>query len=270
MNITHAPERITFESGGCVAGEYVLDTPYKPFFRTLRTPAGHNCTLVSPADHRHHRGLMYALKTEEVNFWEEDPGTGQCGVQEILSTDLMEDGFRQTLLWREEQGGFHTYNETRTITCTPKGNGFEWSWHTKRVSLRDHRLIVSGWLLELEDGSKVNYHGLGVRLPWVWVWGGPKGDPGHFGTIEVNGAPASQNQASGSTVASVGLVGLIDGFWDPPRAAVTITQEQEFGWFALREGFPYLSVGPSILGDLDVAEGTETEETYRIFVEDRP
>ncbi len=264
MKLDLNEERVRFESAGRCAGEYVLNDRYKPHFRSIYTPAGHNCTLVSPGDHRHHKGMMYALKCEDVNFWEEDPGSGHCGIQEILSTELIEGGLRQELLWREEGGGLQTYRETRTITCEAEDKAFVWTWHTQREALRDHQLVVSFWLLELEDGRKINYHGLGIRLPWIWCWNGKA-----FGTVESNGEAVEYKQASGSQVKQLGFSGLIDGYWERTWAAVSIEQEQDFGWFALREGFPYISVGPSILGGLDVAQGQISEESYRIRVEDR-
>ncbi len=248
-----------------VAAVYVLDDPYKPHFRELYTPAGLSATMVSPVDHRHHKGLMYALKTTDVNFWEEDPGTGHCGVQDIQSTTEIEGGFQQDIHWREEMGGNHTYRETRTITCRAIENAFEWTWRTQRRALRDHELDVSFWLLELEDGRKVNYHGLGIRLPWAWCWGGK-----NYGTVECEGKPVSYKEASGTRASSVGFSSKVDGHWAPPTASVTIQQEQDFGWFAFREIFPYLSVGPTILGGFSVSEGETFDETYRILIADRP
>ncbi len=250
---------------GQIAGVYVLNDLFKPHFRELYTPAGHPVTMVSPIDHRHHKGLMYALKTTDVNFWEEDPGSGHCGVQDIQSTTGTEGGFRQEILWREEMGGLHTYQETRSITCRPLETAYEWTWHTRRTALRDHELDVSFWLLELEDGRNINYHGLGIRLPWAWCWGGK-----NMGTVECDGQPVTYQEAAGTTAKSVGFSNKVDGHWTPPVASVTIEQNSDFGWFAFRERFPYLSVGPTILGGFTVSEGETFDETYRILVADRP
>lgn len=269
MNIIISDQLITFKSGDKTAGIYVLDDPFKPYFKVVNTPKGHNLTCVSPVDHRHHKGLMYALRCKDLNFWEEDPNSNGCGVQEILSTKKIHSGFTQELLWKEINGNLPTYKELRTVTCEDNGSHFEWTFTTQRTSLRDHLLIMSEWSIELEPGRKVNYHGLGVRLPWAWCWGGPDGDPNFFGSVELDGQPVSQGEALGSTARSAGFSGRIDGYWDPPIAALTITQDQGYGWFALREGFPYLAVGPSILEEVEVAEGETYTETYKIKVEDR-
>lgn len=65
------------------------------------------------------------------------------------------------------------------------------------------------------------------------------------------------------------MTGRIDGIWEAPLAAVSVTQDQEFTWFVLRSGFPYLSVGPNNLTDLRVKQGETFKETYTIRVEDR-
>ncbi|MEX0324925.1 MAG: DUF6807 family protein [Puniceicoccaceae bacterium] len=264
MQTTITTDYVEFRDSANVAGIYVLNDPFKPYFRELRTPAGHNVVHVSPGDHRHHKGLMYALKTTEVNFWEEDPDSGKCGIQEILATEPVPGGFCQKLLWREEIGNWETYQETRTITCRSSNHGYDWTWHTRRTSLRDHLLVKSDWALDLEDGRKINYHGLGIRFPWMWCFGGSE-----YGTVEMDSKPVEVLECNGSRVRSVGFTGLIDGQWNRTEAAVTISQDHTFGWFALRSGFPYLSVGPSVLEEVTIKKGETIEEIYSIRVEDR-
>jgi hypothetical protein len=49
---------------------------FKPYVRELYTLRGENVLLDAPSDHLHHHGLMYAIRVNGVNFWEEktDPG----------------------------------------------------------------------------------------------------------------------------------------------------------------------------------------------------
>ncbi len=267
MQVTQQDQNIEFRVGDALAGTYRLDDRFKPHFCALRTPAGHNVTLVSPGDHRHHKGLMYALKCEDLNFWEEEPGTGHCGIQEIKSTQLQENGFTQNLLWREEGGQLATYDEQRTITCTPDPaqNGYLWTWETQRTALREHRLVKSGWTLDLEDGRKINYHGLGIRLPWMWAYGGPD-----FGSIVAGDTPLTDREASGRHDANLGMWGVIDGCWERTKARVTIRQEHGFAWFALNSGFAYLSTGPTIEEELEVRRGQTFTETYTVLIQDLP
>lgn len=266
MQISITSALATFRSGDRIAGEYVLNDPYKPHFRTLLTPAGHNTVVVSPGDHRHHKGLMYGLRCADINFWEEDPGTGTCGIQEILQTEVIENGIRQQLLWREFDGKLATYRETREITCSLLGTDtFHWHWKTHREALRDHVLIKSQWSMPVPDGRLINYHGLGVRLPWVWRFPGD-----HVGRVELNGKSIAPMEACGSTAREVGFWGMVDGQWQRTIASVTFRQHHNFTWFVLKNDFAYLSVGPSNADPVTVAVGDIHEEHYEVLVADRP
>ncbi|MGF1448678.1 MAG: DUF6807 family protein [Opitutales bacterium] len=258
---------VRFRAGKAVAGEYVLDDRFKPYFRTLCTPAGHNVTVVSPGDHRHHKGLMYALCCEDLNFWEEDPGEPHCGVQSIEQTRTDGAALTQQLLWRAEDGGRQTYREQRTIALSqPDAGRFVWEWTSRRESLRAHRLVKSPWSMEAATGRRVNYHGLGIRLPWVWALGNEA-----FSGVEVDGQAVPTEKAHGSSGPRVGFWGLIDGYWKAPVAAVSFEQTtaQGFTWFVLKNDIPYLALGPSNAEEIDVAEGAVFEEQYRVVVEDR-
>ena len=271
--VTQEGGRAIFHLGGTVAGEYVLDDPFKPFFRTLKTPAGHNTVVVSPGDHRHHKGLMYGLRCADLNFWEEAPGSGHCGVhcgvQEILATETMEDGIRQELFWREEHGRLETYRETRAISCRREGDAFVWTWKTRRKALRNHRLVKSEWSLEIADDRKINYHGLGIRLPWVWAHGGD--DTRSCNGVDIAGDASTPSKACGTSGPEVTWWGLIDGHWCPPKAFVHMSQppEQAFTWFVLKGDFPYLAVGPTNGEEREVGKGEVFEESYTIRVGDR-
>jgi hypothetical protein len=50
--------------------------PFKPYLRSLHSLSGVNVLLDGPSDHLHHHGLMYAVKVNGVNFWEEAAGSG--------------------------------------------------------------------------------------------------------------------------------------------------------------------------------------------------
>jgi hypothetical protein len=269
MNVKTDNDCVTFFCDGRAVGEYVLNDPYKPHFRSLRTPAGHETTLVSPGDHRHHKGLMYALRCEDLNFWEEIPRE-ECGVQTILDTKLMADGsgIVQDLLWTDMDGGKETYREERRISATHEAasSAFVYTWHTRRTALRDHRLVKSPWSMKMPDGRRINYHGLGFRPPWMWCF--PLDE---FGAVEVNGTPCDPMEACGQTAEAVGFWGLIDGQWERTKAAVTLGQPagQGFTWFVLKKDFPYLSVGPSNAEELDISAGEVFEEHYTVRVEDR-
>lgn len=256
---------VHFVHDGRLAGVYALGDPFKPHVSQLLTPAGHPLAIVSPGDHRHHKGLMYGLKTPEVNFWEEDPGSGACGVQEVLDAQVTENRLVHSLLWREEGGGWETYREQRTIevTAVAAKQAYLWTWTSEREALRDHRLIHSPWALKLPDGRSINYHGLGLRLPWSWNF-----PVDAFTGITIAGQSTPHTEACGGTVPEIRWWGRIDGYWDPPIASVTLAQEQQDTWFVLKGDFAYLAVGPSNGREVDVARGERFTERYRILVRD--
>lgn len=271
MNADLQPNAVVFSAGDRVAGRYVLDDPFKPYLHPLRTPAGHLVSDCIPSDHRHHKGLMYALRCADLNFWEEPQGTDQCGVQRTVSVEphpasANAAGIRHRLRWQHESGERATYDEIRELSCRhdSAARAFVWTWRTHRTALRPHRLIKSEWSLGLEDGRKINYHGLGIRFPWSWAF-----QADNMNGVECDGAPSSWKAACGTAGRTVGCWGKIDGHWLPPTAAVTIAQEQAFTWFSIRGDFSYLSVGPTNLDELDVRAGDVFAETYRIVVQDR-
>jgi hypothetical protein len=269
IDLSPSSARFLSDDGRCLA-DYVLDDTYKPHFRSLRTPAGHQTVVVSPGDHRHHKGLMYALRCEDLNFWEETPGW-HCGVQRIQSTDTLPtgDGLVEDLLWCGENGDLPTYRETRTLRARhdPDRSAIIYTWHTHRTALRDHQLVKSPWSYKLPDGRAINYHGLGIRLPWMWRFPLPQ-----FGGVTQDGQPADPVAACGTTGESVGFWGLTDGTWQRTPAAVTFRQSapQAFTWFVLKTDFPYLSLGPTNAEGLAVTTGQVFDETYTIEVADLP
>ena len=244
----------------------MLNDPFKPYVHPLITPAGHTVSLAMPMDHRHHKGLMYALRCQDLNFWEENPGTPYCGIQKILKSEVKEGALVLDLLWQHEKGGGETYLEQRSISCTsiPERRAFLWSWKSHRQALRDHRLIKSEWSIKLPDGRTVNYHGLGLRVPREWSW--PEQDQCGF---EHQGKPLTAEQACGTTFPEMTLWGKMDGFWSPPSAAVTMRQKHGFGWFTLKGGFSYLAAGSSNLEEQDIKKGQTFDETYEVEVADR-
>lgn len=265
MKSEYIPGGICFSDGEISAGVYCLDDPFKPYLHPLHTPAGHCLSMSMPADHRHHKGLMFALRCADLNFWEESPESPDCGIQLTEKLDVNGDFIEHTLLWQRQDGQLQTYRELRRIGCWRATNGrsFVWTWDSRREALRDHRLVASDWAMEKTDGTLVNYHGLGIRLPWMWRFSGDL-----FNGIEADGQTSTADAVAGSKAVMVRWWGMIDGFRQPPRCALSMSQNMNYGWFALKGDFPYLSTGPSILKDLDVKAGTVFKESYQIKVED--
>ena len=72
VKLTIVPDQIIvvdLGEGDAAHGKSAKTTP-KPSIHPL-TLSGHPITLSSPHDHVHHRGVMFAMKVDGVNYWEE-------------------------------------------------------------------------------------------------------------------------------------------------------------------------------------------------------
>jgi Family of unknown function (DUF6807) len=264
MKLLLSSQRARFIHESVVAGECVLDDAFKPYIHPLRTPAGHIVTKAMPVDHRHHKGLMFGLRCPDLNFWEENPGCPDCGVQKVVESQVENGVLVLDLLWSHENGEMKTYREERRISCEVAEDGsFLWTWRSKRKALRDHRLMKSQWSYALPDGRKINYHGLGIRFPWAWAWPEAK-----VCGVKIDGKTVKAEEACGQHGPAVTWWGWLDGAWTPPVASVTMRQNHGFDWFALQGDFAYLSAGPSNREEVDVKFGQTFEETYQVEIRD--
>ena len=83
---------------------------YKPYVKELYSLKGLNLLRDAPHDHLHHHALMYGIRVNGLNFWEETSG---CGIQRPAQTGKPElsvsaDGLpRATLRQNEEHDMCH-------------------------------------------------------------------------------------------------------------------------------------------------------------------
>jgi hypothetical protein len=168
---TH-PTRWTISYEGKPAMVYEFDPQkYKPYVKELNSIAGYGVLRDSPFDHLHHHALMYGIKVNGVNFWEETAG---CGVQKVVEAPAPELSQNaagvpqarvvQVLYWLAPEEAFLPITnapmlliERRTLTLTVNPQTRETALH---------------WKSEFEVGTKTNvvtltganYHGLGMRF----------------------------------------------------------------------------------------------------------
>ena len=72
LRVVEGPATATIRAGDRTVLEYrTKASPMKPYIRELFTPGGVQILRDSPADHKHHHGLMFALGVDGVDFWEE-------------------------------------------------------------------------------------------------------------------------------------------------------------------------------------------------------
>jgi hypothetical protein len=75
---------ITIRRGSKPVLEYrFASVPFKPYVSQMWTPGGVQVLRDSPADHKHHHALMFAIEADKVDFWGERPVNGKQ-----LSTSL--------------------------------------------------------------------------------------------------------------------------------------------------------------------------------------
>ena len=144
---------------------------FKPYVKALNTLQGYGVLRDSPGDHLHHHALMYGIKVNGVNFWEETPGCGVQKVVESMPPQILQspDGspqarLAQAIYWLAPEDAFLPNTnapslliEHRTLTLTLDLGKRETALH---------------WRSEFEVGAKTNavtltganYHGLGMRF----------------------------------------------------------------------------------------------------------
>lgn len=171
MRITTEENAVSVHKGRHLLLHYPYkNVPFKPYVRQLFSPAGVNILRDAPADHLHHHALMFAVKVDGVNFWEETQTAGRqihqsfTDVTTDTKTEVENDKSREM-----RQAGFTEH--------------IDWINSGRELLLKERRTIevrqgtdlgatVLTWKsqFELPDGkesatiSGAHYHGLGMRF----------------------------------------------------------------------------------------------------------
>jgi hypothetical protein len=144
---------------------------FKPYVQELCTLQGYNILRDAPHDHLHHHALMYGIKVNGINFWEEVSGSG---VQKPVTSSspefsanaagLPQAKLAQTIHWVAPQDAFlpdaskeALLVEERTLTLTVNQTAHEAALHWKskfQVGGKTNQVTLTG----------ANYHGLGMRF----------------------------------------------------------------------------------------------------------
>jgi hypothetical protein len=241
---------------------------FKPYVRELYTLRGENVLRDAPADHLHHHGLMYAIRINGTNFWEEVDSPGVEKSVKILThqTGQSADGlpqaqFTQLIHWLPFQNRSATDSaaaalliEQRTLTLTVDEANQE-------VALR--------WDAAFEVGKNAGkltlhgsqYNGLGMRLPKsfdrVAKFENSEGAP-YTGAASRNLIPAQWTSVTGPIDGHEAMLVL---FGHPANA------RGNGRFYTLSEVFAYLSVTQGLDKDpLDYSVGDKFQVRYRLTV----
>jgi hypothetical protein len=171
MSITTGENSVSINAGSQLLLRYPYrNVPFKPCVQLLFSPAGVNILRDAPADHLHHHALMFAIKVDGVNFWEETPTAGKQLHQSFtdVKTDTKTDAENDIRL------------EIRQASFTEL---IDWSTSNRKLLLKEQRKIdvrqgtdlgatLLTWQSKFElpnekesatiTGS--HYHGLGIRF----------------------------------------------------------------------------------------------------------
>ncbi len=140
----------------------------KPYVRELAPLGGENILRDSPFDHKHHHALMFAIKVNGVNFWEEAAGCGHekpVGLP-VIETQRSGDGrsqalIRQRINWdsgaTDSSGSAPLLIENRALSVAIDESLGEVAVHWTS------QFKVGPDVPEVELGG-TNYHGLGIRF----------------------------------------------------------------------------------------------------------
>jgi hypothetical protein len=159
LSATKDQSTINIAADGKPVLEYrFADVPFKPYAAQLYSPSGVAVLRDSPADHKHHHGLMFAIGVEGVSFWiETDKGGKQ--LQRRLDgpkTTTQAAEFTQLLDWTMPDGKV-ALCETRTVKvhAEPGLPATLLTWHSRLATPPGKDTVTLG-------GS--HYYGLGARF----------------------------------------------------------------------------------------------------------
>jgi hypothetical protein len=153
------PGVLTISDGDKVVFQYrYVGVPFKPYADVVSTPKGINVVRDAPHDHLHHHALMFAIKVDGVNFWEEHDAPGiqaHRALQRTLGQTGDSVSFGERVDWLHNATREVLLQEQRSITVDA----------TKDVTLvtwRGQFTLPEG--KEQAELTGSHYHGLGMRF----------------------------------------------------------------------------------------------------------
>lgn len=163
LRIDAGDKAVTVSAGDKLVLEYLFGgVPFKPYARQALSPGGVNVTRDQVADHIHHHALMYAIKVDGVNFWEETPACGKeihkgfSGVKTESRDGVSSATCTEQLEWAAADGKA-LMQETRQLTVY-RAADIPASLLTWKATL-----APAEGKPEIKLGGN-HYHGLGIRF----------------------------------------------------------------------------------------------------------
>ncbi len=153
---------VLLRDGDRLLAEYrYADVIYKPYIKQLFTPGGINVLLDSPYDHKHHRGLMFAVAAQGSGFWIEERSEGRELHRSFKTSTADAAGTSgvamiEALEWVNPAGDVLVREERSVAAHAAEGiDATLLTWRTKLASAdADKPLTLRG----------DHYYGLGMRF----------------------------------------------------------------------------------------------------------
>lgn len=244
---------------------------FKPYVKALHTIRGENVLRDSPSDHLHHHALMYGIRVNGVNFWEETPG---CGIEKPVETappvigtsnrGLPQAVVTQRLHWVAPEDAYQpdttklallVEERTLTLTIDAKAGEVALAWRSAfTAGTKTNQVVLTG----------ANYHGLGMRFP-------AELDPLAVHGL-AGGRPDLSNNRQDVTAHAWGAVSF-----DRPGAPATLALYGDPAnargpatFFSMRTPFAYLSATQGLDKEpLGYRSGERFELNYLVVLTDR-
>ncbi len=246
------------------------NVPFKPCIQQLFSPAGVNILRDAPFDHLHHHALMFAVKVDGVNFWEESPTAGRQIHKSFTNTisdvkthtendkrhDMRRASFTELIDWNNSNGQL-LLKEKRTVEIHQLTN-----LHATLLTWKSEFELPEG--AESATITGAHYHGLGMRFVKSMDTGG------HFinadnktGTVFRGEERLLRSTWCAYTASADGKPITVAMFDHPqnPRHPAT--------WFTMTKPFAYLSATMNLhVEPLKVVSGKPLVLCYAVVVWD--
>lgn len=173
IRIQEQAGRLEVLRGGRVLMVYAFAPgQFKPYVKELRTIDGANVLVDSPPDHLHHHGLMFAIRVNGQNFWEEREKPGHEKHMEFVSTTTGTglDGTPQAtiverLCWVADDAKDAPDAQARALVVELRTLTLSVNEKAGEVALKWDGQFTAGPAADKARLEGADYHGLGMRFP---------------------------------------------------------------------------------------------------------
>ena len=260
IRITTEENIISIRTGSSELLRYgYRNVPYKPCVQQLFTPDGINVLRDSPADHKHHHALMFAVSVDGLNFWEEQnkPGRQKHKSFSDVPVGANSGGFSEKLDWINPVTDELLLNESRTI---------------KVCRLDDSKATLLNWQSKFavpagKDSATLSgshYFGLGVRFVQSMDTGGKfRNSSGKAGEVVRGDERLTRAQWCAITAEADGKPVTVAMFCHPDNL------RHPTHWFTMSKPFAYLSATMNLHREpLKIDSGQPLELCYAVALWD--